>query len=108
MISKRKLKILDCTLRDGGYYNNWNFPLELVNSYLKSISKTNIEYVEIGFKSNAIDKNIGPTGKINDKFLKSINIPKNIKLGVMINSSEFIEPKKKIIFLLMNTSQIIL
>ena len=24
MINK-DIKILDCTLRDGGYYNNWNF-----------------------------------------------------------------------------------
>ena len=22
--SNKKIKILDCTLRDGGYYNNWN------------------------------------------------------------------------------------
>lgn len=89
-MKKKRLKILDCTLRDGGYYNNWNFSLNLTNSYLKSISKTNIEFVEIGFKSNVNDKNIGPTGKINDVFLKSINLPKNIKLGVMINSNEII------------------
>ena len=28
--------ILDCTLRDGGYYNNWDFSKDLVNQYLKS------------------------------------------------------------------------
>ena len=90
-MNNKKLKILDCTLRDGGYYNNWNFSLKLTNSYLKTISKTNIEFIEIGFKSNVEDKNIGPTGKIDDNFLKFINVPKNIKLGVMINSSEIIE-----------------
>ena len=26
----RNLKILDCTLRDGGYYNNWNFKKNLI------------------------------------------------------------------------------
>lgn len=92
-MNNKKLKILDCTLRDGGYYNNWNFSINLINSYLKSISKTNIEFIEIGFKSNVKDKNIGPTGKINDNFLKSINLPKNIKLGVMINSNEIIGRK---------------
>ena len=30
-----KIKILDCTLRDGGYYNNWDFSKEIVNDYLK-------------------------------------------------------------------------
>ena len=28
------MKILDCTLRDGGYYNDWNFSKELIENYL--------------------------------------------------------------------------
>ena len=32
---KDKIKILDCTLRDGGYYNNWEFKKDLINEYLK-------------------------------------------------------------------------
>ena len=35
-----KINIIDCTLRDGGYYNNWYFINKLVNDYLKSISET--------------------------------------------------------------------
>ena len=27
---KKKIEVLDCTLRDGGYYNNWDFSLNLV------------------------------------------------------------------------------
>ena len=46
-----KLNILDCSLRDGGYYNNWNFNISFVNKYLQLISKSNINYIEIGFKS---------------------------------------------------------
>ena len=45
-----KLNLLDCTFRDGGYYNNWNFSTSLANNYLKTISKTSIQYVEIGFR----------------------------------------------------------
>ena len=37
-----KLNLLDCTLRDGGYYNNWNFEKKLVNEYLKAINETYI------------------------------------------------------------------
>ena len=29
----KNLKLLDCTLRDGGYYNNWNFDRDLINEY---------------------------------------------------------------------------
>ena len=47
---KNKLKILDCTLRDGGYYNNWEFPQEIVSTYLQSLESSHINYVEIGFR----------------------------------------------------------
>ena len=47
----KTINILDCTLRDGGYYNNWDFSSKLVNEYLKTMSKVGIEYVELGFRS---------------------------------------------------------
>ena len=28
------MKILDCTLRDGGYYTNWDFDDALVTTYI--------------------------------------------------------------------------
>ena len=31
----KKINLLDCTLRDGGYYNNWDFSTDLINDYLK-------------------------------------------------------------------------
>ena len=31
----KKFNILDYTLRDGGYYNNWDFPNVFVNDYLQ-------------------------------------------------------------------------
>ena len=46
----KKINLLDCTLRDGGYYNNWNFPKLLINNYLSAIAETKIDYVEIGFR----------------------------------------------------------
>ena len=44
-------KILDCTLRDGGYYTNWDFETNLINDYLKCMSDIKADYVEIGFRS---------------------------------------------------------
>ena len=46
-----KVNLLDCTLRDGGYYNNWDFSNELANKYLKAIANSGIKYAEIGFRS---------------------------------------------------------
>jgi 4-hydroxy 2-oxovalerate aldolase len=45
------MKILDCTLRDGGYYTNWDFDPTLVENYLRSINKLPIEYLEVGYRS---------------------------------------------------------
>jgi 4-hydroxy 2-oxovalerate aldolase len=86
----KKIELLDCTLRDGGYYNNWFFSNKLIKEYFKIISKYKIGYVEIGFRS--LDKITfkGETAYSSDKFIKKINVPKNIKLGTMINASEII------------------
>lgn len=42
-------KILDCTLRDGGYINNWEFGEDNIKNYLECILSTNVDYVEAGF-----------------------------------------------------------
>ena len=49
------MEILDCTLRDGGYYTRWNFSKELVNNYLRTVSKLPINNIELGYFSNNKD-----------------------------------------------------
>ena len=45
-----KSRILDCTLRDGGYYNKWNFSGTFLRDYLKLMSIYKVDWVEIGFR----------------------------------------------------------
>lgn len=45
------MKILDCTLRDGGYYTFWDFDQHLVNDYFKSLNQLPVDYIEIGYRS---------------------------------------------------------
>lgn len=47
-----KTKILDCTIRDGGYLNDWKFSKRFVKDYYTEISKTGIDITEIGFRSS--------------------------------------------------------
>ena len=42
--------IIDCTLRDGGYYNSWDFPIAIVDDYLIAMSAANVDFVVIGFR----------------------------------------------------------
>ena len=85
-----KINILDCTLRDGGYYNNWEFNIKLVKEYLKSISLSGLEFVEIGFRSFKKNVYLGPYAYSKDEFLNELKIPKNLKIAVMVNASEII------------------
>ena len=43
-------KILDCTIRDGGYVTNWRFDKTLVREVYRALSKSGLDYVEIGYR----------------------------------------------------------
>jgi 4-hydroxy 2-oxovalerate aldolase len=45
----RSIKILDCTLRDGGYVNDWNFGLGSIKSIISRLDYAGIDIIEIGF-----------------------------------------------------------
>ena len=51
-MSKNDLEILDCTIRDGGYINDWNFEKKLVREVYRALSKAGVDYVEIGFRGS--------------------------------------------------------
>ena len=44
-IKNKDVQILDCTLRDGGYYNNWDFSESSIQTYINDISTTGIKYL---------------------------------------------------------------
>lgn len=46
------INVLDCTLRDGGYCNNWNFGLDNIKRIICSLIDSNVEIIECGFISN--------------------------------------------------------
>ena len=89
-MKKYKINILDCTLRDGGYYNNWEFKKDLINEYLKVMDLIKVDYVEIGFRFIDKIKTKGPCAYSEENFLKTLKIPKNLKIGIMINAADFI------------------
>lgn len=44
------VKILDCTIRDGGHLNSWNFSDECILETLKTAENSGIDYFEAGYK----------------------------------------------------------
>ena len=49
---REKIKVLDCTIRDGGLMNNHNFEPKFVREVYKAISEAGIDYMEIGYKNS--------------------------------------------------------
>ena len=84
-------KILDCTIRDGGYINNWNFSELQVKELYKTLLDANIDFMEIGFRDNFKMYN----NKIVSKWKKSTDeiitntiadvYSDKLKIAVMVN-----------------------
>ena len=55
------VKILDCTLRDGGYVNNFNFGEEVITSIISKLADSNVEMIECGFLSDIETYNANKT-----------------------------------------------
>ena len=48
------LKVLDCTLRDGGYCNEWRFGNRNTKTIAASLVEANVDIVELGFLTNRV------------------------------------------------------
>lgn len=46
------IKLLDCTLRDGGYVNNWEFGVDAISDMAQKLQATNVDILELGFLKN--------------------------------------------------------
>lgn len=52
-----KVHILDCTLRDGGYCNEWQFGFENTKKIIDGLVEANVEIIECGFLTNTVEYN---------------------------------------------------
>jgi 4-hydroxy 2-oxovalerate aldolase len=84
------VRVLDCTFRDGGYYNKWDFDDLLVQKYLYAVASANIDTIELGFRNFPQDKFLGAFAYTTDTHIDSLNIDKSIFVGVMIDASSIL------------------
>jgi len=87
------LNFLDCTLRDGGYYNAWDFDQKLISTYLKTMADLPVDIVEIGFRSMPENsgKFKGGCAYCTDEYIRSLDVPEGLRLAVMINGADLIK-----------------
>ena len=47
-----EIKVVDCTIRDGGLMNNSHFPHEMVQKVYRAICESKVDYVELGYRNS--------------------------------------------------------
>lgn len=86
-----KVYVLDCTLRDGGYCNEWEFGFDNARKITSGLVDANVDIVECGFITNRVDYNPNKT-KFNtlDEVAKVIPENRDGKIFVvMMNYGEY-------------------
>ncbi len=72
---RKEIKVMDCTVRDGGLMNNWQFSDDFVRAVYQACVKAGIDYMEIGYKSSesAFSRDeVGPWKFCDDKDLRRV------------------------------------
>ena len=85
------IKILDCTLRDGGYYTNWDFDSSLVQDYLDALDKAGIDYIELGLRNFPKERYDGPFAYVTEEYLNSLKLPEGPTYGVMVDAKTILK-----------------
>ena len=86
------ITFLDCSLRDGGYYNAWDFAPELVSDYLSAMQAAQVDVVELGFRFLKNEGFKGAHAFTKDDYLRSLSIPMDLTVGVMVNGADLCTP----------------
>ena len=81
------IMLLDCTLRDGGYVNDWKFGNENLVSVFERLVDSNVDIIEVGFLDDRrpfdIDRSIMPTTKCADKIFGSLDKKSAMVVGMI-------------------------
>jgi 4-hydroxy 2-oxovalerate aldolase len=82
------MKLLDCSIRDGGYYTNWDFDQKLINTYLNAFNYLPVEYLEVGYRSKPIKGYLGKYFYCPISVLQDLKKKSNKKLVIILNEKD--------------------
>ena len=87
---REKIKVLDCTIRDGGLINNHDFDIRFVREIYKALSAAGVDYMEIGYKNSKrlfSPKEFGKWKFCDDEDIKNVidGIESKTKISVMVD-----------------------
>ena len=82
---RRRIKVLDCTIRDGGLCNNWHFEHSLVQRVFRSLADAGIDYMEVGYQTakGVFDRDeVGPWRFCDEEDLFMVNFSSSYLLNL--------------------------
>ncbi|MFH1678914.1 MAG: aldolase catalytic domain-containing protein [Candidatus Omnitrophota bacterium] len=87
---REKIKVLDCTIRDGGLINKHDFDYRFVREVYKAISASGVDYMELGYKNSKeffSPREFGLWKFCDDEEIKKVidGIESNTKISVMVD-----------------------
>ena len=87
---REKIKVLDCTIRDGGLMNKHDFEPRFVREVYKAVSEAGIDYMEIGYKNSKrlfSAKEFGKWKFCDDEDIRKVieGIQSKTKISVMVD-----------------------
>lgn len=92
----KNIELLDCTLRDGGSLNNWEFGEDNIINIFQFLNDANIDIIETGFIDNNYSENnnstSNPSNVFFDNLCKKIK-NKKCKAFAMIDFSKYKQEK---------------
>jgi len=86
-----QIKVLDCTIRDGGLINNHCFSDEFVREAYRALSRSGIDYIEMGYRSSkelCPTKEFGAWKYCDDEKIREIidGIESSLKISIMVDA----------------------
>lgn len=87
---REQIKVLDCTIRDGGLINNHDFDYRFVREVYRAISDAGVDYMEIGYKNSKelfSPKEYGQWKFCDDNEIRKVieGIESRTKISVMVD-----------------------
>jgi 4-hydroxy 2-oxovalerate aldolase len=87
---REKIKVLDCTIRDGGLINKHGFDHRFVREVYKALSAAGVDYIELGYKNSKelfSPEEYGPWKFCDDEVISNVidGIESNTKISVMVD-----------------------
>lgn len=81
------VKLLDCTLRDGGYVNDWRFGYNTIVNTIERLAVAGVDVIEVGFLDDRqkfdINRTIQPDTGSFDKILENVDRGQSLLFGMI-------------------------